>query len=311
MRTLISCGVLPLLSCLTPVFAEEQPAAPKPAASASVASDDLLQAARARMQIEEQRLGEVVKEDVRKARLGSTKDPDGARKLLRDSLLRVLDNPDISERVRDDLLRKLVAARRKLGTQGAPPERAVPSPKTSPKVDSIGQDTGRVTGEAAPVRKGRAESPTAPTPDQEVAVLVEAYLALPAEAKIGIEGDRILGRLHMVQGKLSLRSKEAIARLEASQTLRALAQALRKNDQEALKNLVAKQSERETLAVRLKEAVLHLEPSLKRWEYKILAESYVEKLGEGELAAGPGQLGEEGWELVGFEKGRFVFKRQK
>src|SRR5437588_765828 len=44
MRALISCGVLPLLSSLTLVFAEEQPAAPKPAVSASVASDDLLQA---------------------------------------------------------------------------------------------------------------------------------------------------------------------------------------------------------------------------------------------------------------------------
>ena len=41
------------------------------------------------------------------------------------------------------------------------------------------------------------------------------------------------------------------------------------------------------------------------------AETNVEKLGAGELAAGLGQLGEEGWELVGFEKGRFVFKRQK
>ena len=169
--------------------------------------------------------------------------------------------------------------------------------------------TGLGVGAADP--KSPAQPQAAPTPDQQVAELVEAYLALSPEAKLGIEGDRILGRLHMVQGKLSPRSKEGIARLEASQTLRALAQALQKNDQEALKNLVAKQSERETLAVRLMEAVPHLEPSLKRWEYKILAESYVEKLGAGELAAGLGQLGEEGWELVGFEKGRFVFKRQK
>jgi hypothetical protein len=59
------------------------------------------------------------------------------------------------------------------------------------------------------------------------------------------------------------------------------------------------------------EAVPYIEPSPRRWEYKILSESFVEKLGEGELAAGLGQLSDDGWELVGFEKGRFVFKRQK
>src|SRR5262245_44426884 len=100
MRALITCGVLPLLLGFTPVFADERPATAKPAASASVASDDLLQAARAGMQIEEQRLAETVKEDVRKARRSYPKDPDAARKLLRDGLLRVLDNPGISERVR-------------------------------------------------------------------------------------------------------------------------------------------------------------------------------------------------------------------
>jgi hypothetical protein len=159
--------------------------------------------------------------------------------------------------------------------------------------------------------KAPAEPPTAPSPDQQVADLVEAYRALPAEDKIGAEGDRILERLHMVRGKLSPRSQEAAARLEASQALRGLAQALQKNDQEALKDLVSKKRERETLAYRLTEALPYVEPSSRRWEYKILSESYIEKLGEGELAAGLGQLGEEGWELVGFEKGRFVVKRQK
>jgi RNA polymerase sigma factor (sigma-70 family) len=156
-----------------------------------------------------------------------------------------------------------------------------------------------------------AQARADPTPDQQVADLVEAYRDLPAEDKIGAEGDRILGQLHMVRGKLSPRSKEAVARLEASQALRGLAQALQKNDQVALKDLVSKQSERETLAYRLTEAVPYIEPSPRRWEYKILRESFVEKLGEGELAAGLGQLGDDGWELVGFENGRLVFKRQK
>jgi len=171
--------------------------------------------------------------------------------------------------------------------------------------------SGWGAGGAPPAPKVPAEPPTALTPDQQVAELVEAYRALPAKAKLGGEGDRLLERLHMVREKLSPRSKEAIARLEVSQTLRRLEQALQKNDQESLKSLVSKQREREVLAERLTEVLPYIEPSPRKWEYKILAESYVEKLGEGELAAGQGQLGEVGWELVGFEKGRFVFKREK
>ena len=55
----------------------------------------------------------------------------------------------------------------------------------------------------------------APTPDQQVAELVEAY-SVPSRRRLKseAEGDRILERLRMVRGKLSPRSKEAIAQLE-------------------------------------------------------------------------------------------------
>src|SRR5437773_11403583 len=65
MRALIPCGVLLLLLCLTPVSADEKPAAAKPAASASVAGGDPLQAARARMRSAAQRLAEAGKADLR------------------------------------------------------------------------------------------------------------------------------------------------------------------------------------------------------------------------------------------------------
>jgi hypothetical protein len=156
-----------------------------------------------------------------------------------------------------------------------------------------------------------AQSAAVSTPDQQVAELVEAYRALPATAKLEAEGERIIERLHMVRGKLSPRSQEAVARLEASHSLRPLVQALQKNDQESLKILVSKKSEREVLAERLTGVLPYIEPPARKWEYKVLAESYVAKLGKGELAIGLSQLGEEGWELVGFEKGRFVFKREK
>jgi hypothetical protein len=170
-----------------------------------------------------------------------------------------------------------------------------------------------VQGEVGPASTDApaAAARPAPTPDQQVAELVEAYRALPTAAKLEIEGDRIITQLNAVRGKLAPRSQEAITRVRASQTLRALVQALDKNDQESLKKVISQKNERETLSFRFTEALPFIEPSGRKWEYKVLAESYIEKLGAGELAAGLGQLGEEGWELVGFEKGRFVLKREK
>lgn len=171
--------------------------------------------------------------------------------------------------------------------------------------------TGFGSGARTASPKTLAKPPAAPTPDQQVADLVGAYRALPATAKPEAEGDRIIERLRMVRGKLSPRSKEAVVRLDAAHSLRPLVRALQKNDQEGLKDLVSKPREREILADRLASVLPYIEPSGRRWEYKVLTEHSVEKLGEGELAAGLGQLGEEGWELAGFEKGRFVFKRVK
>ena len=171
--------------------------------------------------------------------------------------------------------------------------------------------TGLRSGAQTAPPRAPAEPTAVPSPDQQVAALIEAYRALPAASKVTAEGDRIIDQLHMVQGKLSPRSQEAVARVEASHTIRAVMQALQKNDRGALQLLVSKQSEREILAERLAGALPFLEPAGKKWDYKVVAESYLEKIGSGELAVGLSQLGEDGWELVGFEKGRFVFKREK
>jgi hypothetical protein len=171
--------------------------------------------------------------------------------------------------------------------------------------------TGLGAGGGPPFPRAAAVPAKAPAPDQQVAELVEAYLELPAELKLKADGDRLLDRMRAVRGKLSPRSKEAIARVEASQTIRGLVQALEKYDLKSLKELVSKRKECEVLAIRLSQALPLLDPPSGRWEYKILSEGYVEKLGKGEVALGLGQLGEEGWELVGLGKGRYVFKRKK
>jgi hypothetical protein len=140
--------------------------------------------------------------------------------------------------------------------------------------------------------------PAEQQPDQQVAELVEAYLALPAEAKLGIEGDRILERLRMVRGELSPKSQEAIARLDASSTLRRLAQVLQTNDQEGLKDLVSKQAERETLAERLTDMLPYVEPSSTRKGTKPLAGLSTEKRGEGPGAPDRDAAPRQGWEYA-------------
>ena len=159
-------------------------------------------------------------------------------------------------------------------------------------------------GGAGPAR------PKAPTPDQQVAELVGAYRDLPEAAKFEAEGDRVIERLHMVRGKLSPRSREAVSRLEASTSSDRSCGRYGRTTGEP-EACVSKRREREVLAERLSAAVPHLEPLGGKWQHKVLSESYVEKLGEGDLATGLDQLGEKGWELVGFEKGRFVFKRER
>jgi WD40 repeat protein len=47
-----------------------------------------------------------------------------------------------------------------------------------------------------------------------------------------------------------------------------------------------------------------------RWEYKVASEADILKLGKDDLTAGLNKLGEDGWELVGSEKTRFILKRK-
>ncbi|MBI3410031.1 MAG: VWA domain-containing protein [Planctomycetes bacterium] len=80
--------------------------------------DDLLQAHRDRMIIEEQKLSQIVDANLRQARKELSNDPDGALELLRVTLSRVTDHPDLSERVRGALLSRLETGLREASIQG-------------------------------------------------------------------------------------------------------------------------------------------------------------------------------------------------
>jgi RNA polymerase sigma factor (sigma-70 family) len=85
---------------------------------------DLLQEQRARQMIEEQRLTQVVDETLRKVSSTFPNDAEGALKLLRGAMSQVLENPDIGDRVRNDLLSRLVASWQESNKQGpAAPEK--------------------------------------------------------------------------------------------------------------------------------------------------------------------------------------------
>jgi hypothetical protein len=81
--------------------------------------EDLLQAHRDHVIIEEQRTTTTVEQNLRQARKILPTEPDEARELLRNTLLRVSDHPDISEKVRSELVNRLQTELRNVELQGA------------------------------------------------------------------------------------------------------------------------------------------------------------------------------------------------
>jgi RNA polymerase sigma factor (sigma-70 family) len=80
-------------------------------------AENPIEAARQRVQIEEQRLSDVVEQSIRRVRSTYVSAPKEAYAALRGTLLRVWDHPDIGERVRGELLDKVITARRSLGSK--------------------------------------------------------------------------------------------------------------------------------------------------------------------------------------------------
>ena len=96
----------------------QQPVKPGPAGGAAIPPlerEDLLQAHRDRVLVEEQKTTQMVEQNLRTARKLLPTEPDEARELLRNTLLRVSDHPDLGEKIRSDLVNRL---------QGRPAQRA-------------------------------------------------------------------------------------------------------------------------------------------------------------------------------------------
>jgi tetratricopeptide (TPR) repeat protein len=97
--------------------AQEMP--PPKAAEANQAAQDALKAHRDRIIVEEQMATQQVEGEIRTALKELPKDPEAARERIRNSLLRIKDLPDLSDPVRDNLLRRLESTLRNVATQGA------------------------------------------------------------------------------------------------------------------------------------------------------------------------------------------------
>src|SRR5262249_21068185 len=93
--------------------------APQPGAGGDQTPENLLQAHRDRMLVEEQKLSGSVEANLRQARREINTDPDAAYELIRSTLARVRDHPDLSDRVRDDLMRRLQNQLRDIQLRGA------------------------------------------------------------------------------------------------------------------------------------------------------------------------------------------------
>jgi hypothetical protein len=147
------------------------------------------------------------------------------------------------------------------------------------------------------------------SPDEQAKELIAKYRALSEKEQAGPEGAGIIKQLKAIAGKLSHESREAIVRLEVMHNLRQISLALQHYDGKDAKPPVVHPDLLKNLLPYLdKDSVF---PQRPRWEYKVAAEADISKVGNDDLAAGLNKLGEEGWELIGFERGRFILKRQR
>jgi hypothetical protein len=145
------------------------------------------------------------------------------------------------------------------------------------------------------------------SPDQQVTELLAKYQALPDKAQLGPEGSRILDQLKATSGALSPKSREAIARLEVSRNLRMIALEVHSYEDKDGKTPKWDPKVFSPLLPYIEQQPL---PRVS-WEYKVVTKGDIQKLGKKDFAAGLNKLGEQSWELVGFDKTRFIFKRQK
>jgi hypothetical protein len=144
------------------------------------------------------------------------------------------------------------------------------------------------------------------SPDEHVQDLMARYGALSEKDKIGPKGESLIEQLKAVPGKLPLPLREAIARFETAHNLRKIALALKQHDD--------KKGKWQRLNPQWFTPLLpYLEQKTARprWEYKVLSEADIRRLAKDDLTAGLNALGQDGWELVGFEKTRFILKRQR
>src|SRR5262249_43830656 len=137
----------------------------------------------------------------------------------------------------------------------------------------------------------RSQSGEKTTPDQQVKALVEKYQKLSEKEKDGAKGNEVIEQLKKIDGKLSPQSQEAVARMVTAHNLRQLVIGVH--------NFGDKGLPWSPYMVRPK------------WEYKVMSETDLLKLGKDNLSAGLNKLGDDSWELVGLAASQFIFKRQK
>ncbi len=94
-----------------------RPVAPGKAAPAGAEREDLLQAQRDRIILEEQRLTQLADDALRQARRELTGEPQAALEVLRNAMARVTENPDLREDTRKNLTARLQTALRDSASQ--------------------------------------------------------------------------------------------------------------------------------------------------------------------------------------------------
>jgi uncharacterized protein (TIGR03067 family) len=164
-------------------------------------------------------------------------------------------------------------------------------------------------------RASKTQTADAPTGKEEALVmdLIKKYDALPVKARIDKQGEDIIEQLKAIDARLATdkalpRLRLAIARMEARHNLSVLAAAV--GDPKLSDIGDGKSTTLPLDPLGVLGPYLTTAPVGTKWEYKVMTESHLVKLGgKDSLTAGLNKMGEESWELVNVERWRFIFKR--
>ena len=140
-------------------------------------------------------------------------------------------------------------------------------------------------------------------PEEQAKELIDKYQSLTDKAKIGPDGSKLMKQLKALTG-LSRATQDTISRLEVRHNLMSIRIAIaevqdKAKPDDAIWPLIIDFFPQQAV------------PSRVKWEYKVINQDAIIKLGKGDITAGLNVLGNDHWELVSIVAESYFFKRPR